>query len=101
MSVYNFNMRSVHGVQKSHFWKNWKKRGGVVDGSSSELKKPKNLSFVENSKTQIYSYTSFEALKRKLYIYIYMGSGVPSKEGKLRYGTHIFLFMDRYSQTIA
>ena len=36
--------------------------------SYSELKKPKNLSFNDNSKTQIYSYRNFEAFKKIKYI---------------------------------
>ena len=54
--------------EKGNFWKN-RKKGGVVDGSSYELKKPKNLSFNDNNKTQIYWYTSFEAFEKKIYIY--------------------------------
>ena len=60
-------MRSAQGIQINYFRKKIY-RVSAKNVSYSELKKPKNLSFNDNSKTQIYSYRNFEAFKKIKYI---------------------------------
>ena len=99
----NFEYDICTGCPKKVIFGKIGKNGGVVDGSSYELKKPKNLSFNDNNKTQIYWYTSFEAFEKK-YIYIYgvrFAVKSPKTEIMKSLQTLISLFMVRYSQTIA